>query len=145
MKHMKRLLTAWLMLMLIVACGGGNDGDNGGGEETAAGKTFSQSVTLPATGAEKVVELTGLTAEISSITGAAAWLTVLKNGETANSVKLVATDNDGVESRRCVVSIADKAENTVALTVTQEMNESLIEVDIDKSHDLPTDQPAYSR
>ena len=139
MKHMKRLLTAWLMLMLIVACGGGNDGDNGGGEETAAGKTFSQSVTLPATGAEKVVELTGLTAEISCITGAAAWLTVLKNGETANSVKLVATDNDGVES------IADKAENTVALTVTQEMNESLIEVDIDKSHDLPTDQPAYSR
>ena len=101
-------------------------------------KTYSQSVTLPAVGAEKDVQLTGLTAEINSISGAQTWLTVTKNTGTQASVKLVATDNETEAERSCVVTITDKIGDKVLLTVKQPKTDAPI------GHDFETDQPAYT-
>ena len=103
-----------------------------------ASKTYNQSVTLPAVGAEKDVQLTGLTAEINSISGAKTWLTVTKINGTQGKVKLVATDNESETERSCVVTITDKAGDKVLLTVKQPKTDDPI------GHDFNTDQPAYT-
>ena len=125
MKYVKSSFIALMALLTIVACGGGGDGDESGGGGSTAGKNYRQSVTLPATGAEQIVELDGITAEINSITGAEDWLTILKNGEKPSNVKLVAKDNESLENRRCFVTIVDKANNSLVLTVTQNRRDAI--------------------
>ena len=86
---------------------------------------------------EQEVQLTDLTDEIISISGAGAWLTAVKSNNEKNSVKLVAKTNEGDSERSCILTVTDKTGDKVLLTVTQS------KFDVDDSHDLVTDQPAY--
>lgn len=137
-----------LTILLFTACGGGDD-NNGSSSTTPEGKTYQQSVTLSATGANKEVSLYNLKAAIEKIEGGATWLSVLKQDYTSGSpaLRLIATENvkDGemTSARSCNVTITDVNGDKVILSVIQEGAES--KTGIDDSHDVTTDQPAYSR
>ena len=146
MKNFAYILAS-MAVFLLTACGGGSSDDGDG--STPDGQTNRQSVTLSATNADMVVTLNKLTTEIQTVTGAANWLTVIKESYTsgAPTLRLTATDNvkDGetTGNRSCNVTIIAKSGDKVILTVTQEGSES--KTGIDDSHDVMTDQPAYSR
>lgn len=114
------------------------------------GQTFQQSVTLSAEKANNVlVTFNNLKSEIKDIKGGADWMTVIKRTYISGSptVDLTATDNvkDGetTESRSCNLTVTDKNGDKVILSVTQEGAER--RTGIEDSHDVPTEQPAYSR
>lgn len=136
MKYMKSFIIL-MMGLLLVACGDEN-GSEGGGENSPTGKTYTQNVTLPAEETELEVQLTGLTAEIETVTGAKEWLTVMKTNASTPSVKLIAKANETEAERSCVVTITDKVGDKVLLTVKQPKTDAPI------GHDLETDQPAYT-
>ena len=138
MKNYKLYLFAAMAIFLLAACGGD---DKPEGE-----KTFQQSVTLSATNADETVILTGLTKEIDEIEGGADWLTVIKQAysERAQSLRLKATDNDSENPRSCTLTITVTNGDKVVIAVTQHGAEKKT-TGIDDSHDIVTDQPAYSR
>jgi len=114
------------------------------------GQTFQQSVTLPAENASNVsVTLNNLNSAIKDIEYDAEWLTVIKQTYTSGSPspRLTATDNvkngETKSSRSCTVTVTANSGDKVLLGVTQEGAER--KTGIDDSHDMPTDQPAYSR
>lgn len=116
------------------------------------GKTYQQSVTLPAQDANKTVALNNLNAAIREMEGAADWLTVMKQSYTSGvpSVRLTAFDNTNgntaTAERTCLVTITATSGDRVLLTVTQEgYIPETNKTGIDDSHDVVTDQPAYSR
>lgn len=138
------LMMAVVTMMSLLACG---DDDNI--TTSTEGKMFKQEVTLPAENAFREVTLTDLNSAIKGIDYKADWLTVVVETYTSGSpvIGLMATDNleDGVSTsdRSCTVTITAKGGNSVLLSVKQEGVE--ISTGIDDSHDIPTDQPAYSR
>lgn len=113
------------------------------------GQTYQQTEMLPAEKADKTVTLTDLKSAIKDIEYDADWLTVIKQTYTSgsSSLRLTATDNvkDGssTDARSCIVTVTAISGDKVLLTVTQEGAER--KTGIDDSHDVLTDQPAYSR
>lgn len=138
------LTMAVMVMMSLMACG---DDDNS--TTSTEGKKFKQEIVLPAENAFEKVTLTDLNSAIKEIDYNAEWLTVVVETYTSGSpvIGLTATDNlEGGAStyaRSCTVTITAKGGNSVLLSVRQEGVE--ISTGIDDSHDIPTDQPAYSR
>lgn len=138
------LLMAIVALMALMACGGDDDK-----ESLTEGQTFQQSVTLAAQNADETVTLTDLNSAIKDIEYSAEWLTVIKQTYTSGSpsLRLIASDNvkegASTDARKCMVTVTVNSGDRVLLTVTQEGAER--RTGIDDSHDIPTDQPAYSR
>ena len=147
------LLLAFVAVIALAACGGDDNSDssplNPVGPE---GRTYQQSVTLPAQGADKTVSLTDLSTAIREMEEATDWLTVMKQSYTSGvpRVRLTASDNTNgnaaTTERKCVVTITATSGDRVLLVVTQEGYEpEAPKTGIDDSHDIVTDQPAYSR
>ena len=115
------------------------------------GNVFQQTVTLPSEKADTTVALDNLKSAIKDdgLEYDADWLTVIKQGYTSGSpsLRLIATDNvkddESTNSRNCTVTVTAISGDKVLLSVTQEGEER--KTGIDDSHDMPTDQPAYSR
>lgn len=154
MKNKVLYIMTSLTILLFAACGGGGDDNNGSsstpvGPSTPEGKTYQQSVMLPAIGVDKEVSLNDLKTAIQKMEGDATWLSVSQQNYTSGSpaVRLIATDNvkDGetTNTRSCNVTITAVNGDIVVLSVIQEGAES--KTGIDDSHDVTTDQPAYSR
>jgi hypothetical protein len=152
MKNLVYMLVS-IAVLLFAACGGSSSDDEGGstpaGSTSPNGQTYQQSVTLSATDADKTVTLNKLTSAIQTYSGGADWLTVLKENYISGSpaLRLKATNNerDGetTQARSCNVTIVSTSGNKVILTVTQDGAER--KAGIDDSHDVVSDQPAYSR
>lgn len=139
-------ILASMAVLLLTACGGGSSDDD---ESTIDGHSYQQSETLPATDADEIIIISSLTTEINKVTGGAKWLTVLIEDYTSGSpsLRLIATDNvsDGktTQVRSCSLTISSLSGDKTILSVTQEGIE--MKTGIDDSHDIETDQPAYSR
>ena len=95
-----------------------------------------------------------LKTNIANLSSTATWLTATKQPYSSGSPKvtLAYTENTGSE-RQAAVTITDSDDNKVVLTVKQlkpgEKPETKPEQEqdygIDDTHDIVTDQPAYSR
>lgn len=148
-KNKYSLLLAIVAIMTLVACGGDDNGPSPLNPVDTEGKTYQQSETLPAESADKTVTLTNLKTAVKDIEYNADWLTVIKQTYTSGSpsLRLTATDNvkdgESTSARTCTVTVTANSGDKVLLSVTQEGAER--KTGIDDSHDVPTDQPAYSR
>lgn len=152
MKNFAYILAS-MTVLLFTACGGSSSDDGGGstpaGPSSPDAQTYQQNVTLSATDADKIVTLNKLTSAIQTYSGGADWLTVLKESYASGSpaLRLKATNNvrDGetTQARSCNVTIVSASGDKVILTVTQDGAER--KAGIDDSHDVVSDQPAYSR
>ena len=129
------ILTIVTIFVTIAACG--NNDETG---------EYRQSVILPATQTYKTIELISLDAEISRIEGGADWLTVRTNSyQSGNpSIILAVTDNMSEVTRICVLILYTTKGDKLLLTVSQEGADPIND-SIEDSHDIVTDQPAYSR
>ena len=144
------VLLAFMLVLVLVACGGDDKKEPSPlNPVEPEGKTYQQSEMLPAEDVDKTVTLTNLNTAIKDIEYNADWLTVIKQSYTSGSpsLRLTASDNvkDGetTSSRSCIVTVTANSSDKVLLTVTQEGAER--KTGIDDSHNIPTDQPAYSR
>ena len=139
---MKKIILSFFAVLTIVACGGSSSDNE---EFPYVGKTFQQTVTLPASQVDTVVTLSDLNAVINEIDVGEAWLTVTKLAYTsgAPTVRLTATANDGDNARSCTVTVTATSTDKVLLSVTQE--KETIQTGIDDLHNIVTDQPASSR
>lgn len=149
MKNFKIFLLALFSVLALLACGG--DDDKGGGTPldpiTPEGKTYRQSVTLDAQGAEQTVTLSDLKSKIDDVENSNTdWLTVLQSTYTSGSPRIIvrATERTETTVRSGIVTIIAVSGDKVILTVTQQGAEEQ-KTGIDDSHDVPTDKPAYSR
>ena len=113
------------------------------------GQTFQQSVTLAARDADETVVLRDLNTAIKDIENNSEWLTVAKQTYSTGSPSLRLTASDNIKegsssvARNCAVTVTATSGNRVLLSVSQDGADS--RTGIDDSHDIPTDQPAYSR
>ena len=145
MKNKVYYVIVSMAVLLLTACGGGSNDDDSIIDEQG----YQQRVTLPATDADEIIIISSLTTEINKVTGGAKWLTVLIEDYTSGSpsLRLIATDNvsDGktTQVRSCSLTISSLSGDKTILSVTQEGIE--MKTGIDDSHDIETDQPAYSR
>lgn len=114
-------------------------------DEPDTGQTYQQSAVIDVQGTAKTVMLSDLKSKIEDVDYNSDWLQVLYGAYSSGSprIELRAEVNTG-EERSCDVTITDKNGDKVILTVTQEGAEEQ-KKDIDDSHDVVTDQPAYSR
>ena len=135
-------------MMTLAACGPDDEKkeDSPLNPVTPTGQTYQQSVTLDAHGSQQTVTLTNLKSKIDDVANSADWLTVLISTYSSGSPSLVvsAKENTDTKTRSCTVTVTAKSGDTVLLTVEQEAAEEQ-KTGIDDSHDIPTDQPAYSR
>lgn len=143
MKYFKIIIIACVSTLAFIACSNGDDKKE---DIIVDGKTFQQSATLPASKADTTIILSDLKAAINSVKGGNEWLTVVKESYTSGSpkVRLTAKDNKEEKSRDCKVTITAESGDKVVLTVEQNGAEPK-KTGIDDSHDIPTNQPAYSR
>lgn len=136
------LLLAFVAMMTLTACHH---------KKEPEGQTFQQSVTLPSEKADTTVTLEKLTSAIKNdgLGYDSDWLTVIKQTYTSGSpsLRLTATDNvkddESTDARKCMVTVTATNGDKMLLTVTQDGAGR--KTGIDDSHDMPTDQPAYSR
>lgn len=142
MKYFKIIIIACVSILAFIAC----SGDEKREDVIVDGKTFQQSATLPASKADTTIILSDLKAAINSVKGGNEWLTVVKESYTSGSpkVRLTAKDNKEEKPRDCKVTITAESGDKVVLTVEQNGAEPK-KTGIDDSHDIPTNQPAYSR
>ena len=147
------LLLAFVAMMTLSACHDDKKEPSSLNpvDPTPEGQTFQQSVTLPEEKADMIVTLDSLESaiKVDGLEYDADWLTVVKQTYTSGSpsLRLTATDNvkdcESTDARSCMVTVTATSGDKVLLSVTQEGSER--KIGIDDSHDIPTDQPAYSR
>ena len=145
------LLFSALSLIVITSCGGSKNDE--ADPYTDTGKIYAQNVFLPAEEANNVIVTLGdLRSAIKEMGGGAEWLTVIKQNYTSGSpaISLTATDNmrngASTDVRSCTLTVIANDGNQVILTVIQEGHQyEAPKTGIDDNHDIPTDQPAYSR
>lgn len=144
------LLMTLAVMCVLSACGGDdNDEPSPLNPVESEGRSYQQAETLPAEDADKTVTLTNLTTAVKDFEYYSDWLTVSRQSYSSGSptLHLTATDNvkDGetTSARSCTVTVTATSGDKVLLVVTQEGVER--KTGIDDSHDMPTDQPAYSR
>ena len=148
-KILSLLMTAAVMCVLSACGGDGKDEPSPLNPVESEGRTYQQAETLPAEDADKTVTLTNLATAVKDIEYDAEWLTVITQNYTSGSpsLRLIATDNvkegETTNARYCTVTVSATSGDRVLLNVTQEGAELL--TGIDDSHNIPTDQPAYSR
>ena len=149
---MSTLLLASIAMLILAACGGDDPKEPSPlnpVDPEPTGQTYQQAETLPAEDADKTVTLTNMTTAVKDLEYDADWLTVARQSYTSGSptLRLTATDNvkDGETTnvRSCTVTVTATNGDKVLLSVTQQGAER--KTGIDDSHDVPTDQPAYSR
>ena len=118
---MKRIMLYSLALLVVfsmAACGGGGGddsgtsgssygGNGGGGGSTHIPQTYTQSVTLPASGGEKVVTLTDLSSAISSVNNTSTWLVISPQfySSGAPTLKLEFQENEDAAERSETVTV----------------------------------------
>ena len=145
------LLLAVVAMMTLTACPDDKKEPSPVNPVETEGRTYQQTVTLSSEKADTTVTLDNLKSAIKDdgLEYDADWLTVIKQGYTSGSpsLRLIATDNvkddESTNSRNCTVTVTATSGDKVLLSVTQEGEER--KTGIDDSHDIPTDQPAYSR
>lgn len=147
MKNIKLYILTCLTVFTLMACGGSDNSDESVVDPpTPEGRFYQQSVTLPSENADTTITLNNLSTSISSINGGADWLTALKQSYSsgAPSVRLKATDNESESERKCSLTITAQNGDQVVLAVIQQ-GVGQLPTGIDDSHNVITDQPAYSR
>lgn len=140
MKYPRLFIIAIISVMAFIAC---TDDEK---EDVVIGRTYQQSVTLDVQGTEQTITLNDLKSKIDDVKNSVDWLTVLIKPYTSGSpvVLVSAKEHTDTQHRSADVTITDTNGDKVVLAVTQEGAEEL-KTGIDDSHDVPTDQPAYSR
>ena len=146
MKYIRLLCIAIMTSMAFVACDKENKTDNESPIDPviAEGNTYRRSAALDANGTQQTLTLSDLNCKIETIQNSNKWLTVYAKNYISGSpeIELSATENTSHEQRQCSVTINATNGDIVMLSVTQEGAEEL-KTDIDDSHDVPTDKPAY--
>ncbi len=143
------LVLVFMSVLSMTSCGDDKKETSPLNPVETEGKTYQQSVTLDAEKVDQTVTLTNLKTAIKDIEYDADWLTVIKQTYTsgAPSLRLTATDNvkddETTSARSCTVTVTAISGDKVLLSVTQEGAER--KTGIDDSHDMTTDQSAYSR
>ena len=140
MKYPRLFIIAFISVMAFIAC---TDDEK---EDVVIGQTYQQSITLDVQGTEQTITLNDLKSKIDDVKNSVDWLTVLIKPYTSGSpvVLVSAKEHTDTQPRSADVTITDTNGDKVVLAVTQEGTEEL-KTGIDDSHDVPTDQPAYSR
>lgn len=142
MRYCKSIIIGVSAVMALLACGGSS---NNSDDPVIEGRTFNQTVTLPATMADTIMALTDLSTKIGSIENTNEWVTIREYDFSSGvpRVRIIATDNEADETRSCVVTITAESSDKVLLTINQE--KAQMPSGIDDTHDVVTDQPASSR
>lgn len=145
MKNFKQYIIASMAVILMTACGGGSTSEEDIIPDNPDGQVYKQSVTLQADIVDETVTIENLKSAIKSIEGGAGWLTVIPLEYTSGNpkIRLIATENEKDTPRSCSLRITAQSGDMVILAVTQEKAE--LKDGIDDTHDVTTDQPAYSR
>jgi len=146
-KHFQIFLLAMAAALTLAGCGGHNKKEESPiNPVSSEGQTYQQSVTIDTQGTQQTVTLTDLKSKIDDVENMNSWLTVLIETYTSGSpgIVLSAEVNTDAKTRSGNVTITSVSGDKVILTVTQQEAEE-IKTGIDDSHDIPTDQPAYSR
>ena len=144
-------MVALSSMFLLAACGGESSSSTGGtdgitDDDRTPPKTYTQSVSLPATAGEQVVTLSDLNSAISSVSGASSWLVVSPQfySSGAPTLKLEYQENVGTTARSCTVTASASSGEKVVLTITQQSENEDDGNGIDNIHNETTDQPAYA-
>lgn len=146
MKQFNIYLSFLLALVVLMSCGGGDGGGNGSSAPTGTPPvTYTQEISVAATGGEQILTLSNLKSSITTIDNNSPWLVVSPQFYTSGSpqIKLNATANTSPSERSCKVTITAVSGEKVVLTVTQRGN-SAGGTGIEDLHDSQTDQPAYA-
>ena len=158
MKRIELYLIALLSIFVLAACGGGDDGGNtsggnGGGSYTP--KSYTQSVTLPATGGEMTVTLSNLSSAVSSVSSTPSWLVITREyySSGAPTLKIGYEENKDGQERKATVTVTASSGDRVALTITQQATgggsggggtQEDVKKGIEDIHNEYTSQPAYT-
>lgn len=146
-KYFKIFLMVLVVVLTTTGCGGNDKKEESPvNPVTPEGQTYQQSVTLDAQGTQQTVMLNDLKSKIDDVKNTNTWLTVLIGTYSSGSPNIVlsAEENTNTQTRSCNVTITSTSGDKVILTVTQQEAEEQ-KTGIDDSHDIPTDNPAYSR
>ena len=148
---MKKKIVTYMMALLgmcvLMACGGGGDDSGGSGGSGGGGgsvpQTYTQSITIAATGGTQSLKLNNLSSAVSSVSSTPNWLVISPEyySSGAPSIKLEVQENTSADERKCDVTVLAASGDKVVLTVTQQAGEGS---DIDDIHNTDTDQPAYA-
>ena len=144
---MNRFFKYYLGLMvtlLFAACGPENDnGSTGGGNNSPSPQSYTQSVTLPASGGEQVFTLSDLRSPVSDVDSTPSWLEISPQYYSTGSptIKLKYEENIELETRDCVITVLASSGDKVILTVTQHAAE--VKRGIENIHNTQTNQQAY--
>ena len=140
-EHFKIFVLAVATVLTMLGCGGDDNK-----EESPEGQTYQQSVIIDSQGTQQTVTLTNLNSKIDDVKNTNTWLTVLIGTYTSGSPDIVlsAEENINAQKRNGNVTITSVSGDKVILTVTQQEAEEQ-KAGIEDAHDVPTDQPAYSR
>lgn len=138
MKNIKQYALACMALLMMSSCNKDNQEDEG--------QAYKQEVTMPSEASEQMVTLYSLSSSIEMVKNTASWLVVEQQSymSGAPQVVLSSTDNKDKKERKCTVTITATTGDKVVLAVTQ-LGTGQLPTGIDDSHDIPTDQPAFSR
>lgn len=146
MKNFKIIVFALFTVLTLTGCTDSKS-DSEPDSITPEGKTYQQNVTLDAQGTEQTVTLNDLKSKIDNVENSnSSWLTILQNTYTSGSPSIIvrATERTETTERSGNVTITAQSGDKVILSVTQKGAEEQ-NTGIDDSHDVVTDQPAYSR
>ena len=147
MKTTKFLSMIFAASLVLLSCGGGagDDPDPTPVPAPAKGKSFTKQCDMPAEASETIVNLTGLTSEITRRKGSASWLTINAVPYTGGTpqVAVACQQNTSAEARQQEVTFL-AANDTLVLTVRQ-AGFTGGGTDVNSPNDVPTDQPAFSR
>ena len=149
---MKRIVLFFMALVASIAllsCGG----DDGGPTQIPTpppapkphGKHLTKVCDMPADASEQLVVLTGLTSQVTHMSGVATWLTTTLSTYTSGTPQVVVAckQNLDIDARQTDVTFI-ATNDTLVLTVRQAAYVGG-GTDVDHTDDTYTDQPAYSR
>ena len=147
MKKIMKYLLAIAGVMMLTACPSGPDPDIDPipepEPEPVYPQTYTQSVSVPYTEAEKTVTLDRLNNAISGITNVPSWLSVEKMEYYVGSpkIKIKHFKNPDNKTRECTITVTAVSGDKVLLTITQDAKPE--GTGIDDIHNGSTDQPGY--
>lgn len=145
MKHLLKIYLVLCAAALLAACG--SDGE--GGEEastpgSSTPKTYSKSVTISYEATTQVISLDGLSAKLTSVTGATDWLRIEEQSYSSGTpgVKVIVGENLTLSERKANLTATASTGDRIIVNVTQQAHPAESNTGSDDSHDNVTDQPA---